>query len=69
MCKVMQENPIMQENQRKFQETLMEDRQRFVVNALNTLKFNGVIGTQKEFANLLGFSEGSISKALKVIMG
>ena len=61
----MQEIPIMQENQIKFQETLMEDRQRFVVNALNTLKFNGVIGTQKEFANLLGFSEGSISKALK----
>lgn len=65
MCKDIQENPIMQENSIKFQESAIQDRRQFVADALNSLKFNGVIGTQKEFATLLGFSESSISKALK----
>jgi phage repressor protein C with HTH and peptisase S24 domain len=55
----------MQENLIKFQESAIQDRRQFVADALNSLKFNGVIGTQKEFAALLGFSESSISKALK----
>ena len=65
MCKDIQDFSIMQENPIKFQDSSMEARRQFVCDSLNTLKFNGVIGTQKEFATLLGFSEGSISKALK----
>lgn len=65
MCKDIQVFSIMQENQIKFQDSSMEARRQYVADCLNTLKFNGVIGTQKEFATLLGFSEGSISKALK----
>lgn len=35
-----------------------------IVSAFNSLRFNGVIKTQKDFANLLGVDKGQISKAL-----
>lgn len=41
------------------------ERYDYVLNAYNTLRHKGLIHTQKDFAKLLGFSEGSISRILK----
>lgn len=65
MCKVIQQNPIMQENSIKFNDFQVKDRQRFVLESLNSLMAKGIIHSQKDFADLLDVSPSTISKALK----
>lgn len=55
----------MQEISNKFLENLTFDKEEFVVNTFKSLRAKGVIHSQKDFANLIGFSEASISRALK----
>lgn len=41
------------------------DKREFLSNALNTLRLKHIVKTQKDFCNLIGIDQGTLSKALK----
>ena len=40
------------------------DRKKYLTDAYNTLRYNGVVHTQQDFANILGINRASLSRAL-----
>ena len=40
------------------------DRKKYLTDAYNTLRYNGVVHTQQDFANILGINRSSLSRAL-----